>query len=248
MTLKSSREIASMQLAGKITRGALRAAERMVRPGVTTADIDSAVEDFILSAGATPSFKTTRAFRLGLRFGQRRGRARHSEQGARAEGRRHRQRGRRRLYRRLPRRRRPHLPGREDQSPTPARLIEVTRQCFYEGLRFARLGYRIGDISGAIQDYAESHGYSVVRELIGHGVGRNLHEAPDVPNYRMRSPGIRLQEGLTIAVEPMINAGSRRVHVLDNGWTVVTDDGAYSAHYENSIAITDGEPLILTAD
>ena len=248
MTLKSSREIASMQLAGKITRGALRAAERMVRPGVTTADIDSAVEDFILSAGAMPSFKNYEGFPASACV---------SVNGEVVHG--------------IPSRERvlkegdivsvdagAYIDGFHGDaartfpvgkiSPDAARLIEVTRQCFYEGLRFARLGYRIGDISGAIQDYAESHGYSVVRELIGHGVGRNLHEAPDVPNYRMRSPGIRLQEGLTIAVEPMINAGSRRVHVLDNGWTVVTDDGAYSAHYENSIAITDGEPLILTAD
>ena len=260
MTLKSSREIASMQLAGKITRGALRAAERMVRPGVTTADIDSAVEDFILSAGATPFvLKTTRAFPASACVSVN-GEVVQTVERCVGE-----------VVHGIPSRERvlkegdivsvdagAYIDGFHGDaartfpvgkiSPDAARLIEVTRQCFYEGLRFARLGYRIGDISGAVQDYAESHGYSVVRELIGHGVGRNLHEAPDVPNYRMRSPGIRLQEGLTIAVEPMINAGSRRVHVLDNGWTVVTDDGAYSAHYENSIAITDGEPLILTAD
>jgi len=127
------------------------------------------------------------------------------------------------------------------------RLIDVTRQCFFEGIRYAKLGCRMGDLSAAIQTYAEAAGFSVVRELIGHGVGRELHESPDVPNYGIAGRGLRFQEGMTIAVEPMINAGTRRVRTLQDGWTVVTADGAYSAHYENSIAVTDGEPLILTA-
>ena len=131
------------------------------------------------------------------------------------------------------------------------KLIRVTRQSFFEGLRFARVGYRISDIGGAIQDYVESNGYSVVREYVGHGVGHKMHEAPEVPNYRIdrhlsgRS-NPRLVKGMTIAVEPMVNVGGYEVKVLDNGWTVVTADGSLSAHYENTILITDGEPEILT--
>ena len=130
------------------------------------------------------------------------------------------------------------------------KLIEVTRQAFFEGLRFAKPGYRISDIGGAVQEYAEAHGYSVVREYVGHGVGRTLHEAPEVPNFRppRRSrPDPRLVKGMTIAVEPMVNMGACEVRVLANDWTVVTRDGSWAAHYENSILITDGDPVILTA-
>ena len=127
------------------------------------------------------------------------------------------------------------------------KLMEVTRQCFFEGLKFARVGYRISDIGAAIQDYAESHGYSVIREYVGHGVGRVMHEAPEVPNYRARRhPDPRLLKGMTIAIEPMICAGGYDVKVLGNDWTVVTADGSLAAHYENTIAITDGEAEILT--
>ena len=127
------------------------------------------------------------------------------------------------------------------------KLIEVTRQGFFEGLKFARVGYRISDIGAAIQDYVESHGYSVVRDYVGHGVGRQMHEAPEVPNYRAhRHPDPRLVKGMTIAIEPMVNIGGYDVEVLDNDWTVVTADGTLSAHYENTIAITDGEAEILT--
>ena len=126
------------------------------------------------------------------------------------------------------------------------RLIEVTKQSFFEGIKHAVAGNRIVDLGGAIQDYVESFGFSVVREFIGHGIGKNLHEAPEVPNYRTRSRGPRLDNGMTIAVEPMVNAGDYSVRVLDNKWTVVSADGSLSAHYENTIAITDAEPLILT--
>ena len=130
--------------------------------------------------------------------------------------------------------------------PEAQRLIDVTKQCFFEGIEFAKVGYRIGDLAHAIQAYAENAGFSVVRELIGHGIGQQVHESPDVPNYGQPGHGLRFQAGLTIAVEPMINAGTRRVRQLDDGWTVVTLDGKYSAHYENTIAVTDGAPLILT--
>lgn len=126
------------------------------------------------------------------------------------------------------------------------RLIEVTRQSFFEGIKFAKEGYRISDIGHAIQEYVESFGYSVVREYVGHGVGAKLHEAPEIPNYGKPGHGPRLVKGMTIAVEPMVNIGGVEVRVLDNDWTVVTADGSLSAHYENTILITDGEPEILT--
>ena len=131
------------------------------------------------------------------------------------------------------------------------KLMEVTRQSFFEGLKFARVGYRISDIGAAIQEYVESHGYSVVRDFVGHGVGREMHEAPEVPNYRYdRRIGHRgdprLEKGMTIAVEPMVIIGDWEIEILDNDWTVVSADGTLAAHYENTIAITDGEPEILT--
>ena len=125
-------------------------------------------------------------------------------------------------------------------------LIEVTKQSFFEGVKQARSGGRIGDISAAIGDYAMSKGYGVVREYVGHGVGHELHEDPEVPNFGTRGRGPRLYSGMTIAIEPMITAGSHKVRVLDNDWTVVTVDGSLSAHYEHSVAITDGEPELLT--
>ena len=125
------------------------------------------------------------------------------------------------------------------------KLMAVTRQSFFEGLKFARPGYRVNDIGSAVQEYVESNGYSVVRDYVGHGVGRNMHEAPEVPNFS-RKPSPRLVPGMTIAVEPMVNVGGWEVKVLSNDWTVVTVDGSLSAHYENTILITDGEPEILT--
>ena len=126
------------------------------------------------------------------------------------------------------------------------RLIDVTRQSFFEGIKFARQGYRVSDVSHAIQEYVESHGFSLVREYVGHGVGASLHEAPEVPNYGQPGHGPRLIRGMTLAVEPMVNAGGAGIRVLEDNWTVVTQDGKYSAHYENTILITDGEPEILT--
>ncbi len=125
------------------------------------------------------------------------------------------------------------------------KLMAVTRQSFFEGIKFARPGYRVNDIGSAIQEYVESNGYSVVRDYVGHGIGRNMHEAPEVPNFS-RKPSPRLVPGMTIAVEPMVNVGGWEVKVLSNDWTVVTVDGSLSAHYENTILITDGEPEILT--
>lgn len=135
-----------------------------------------------------------------------------------------------------------------DVAPEVKKLVRVTRQSFFEGLRYARPGCRLYDISAAIQACAEKHGYGVVRELTGHGIGRRLHEPPDIPNYKVfgQGRGMRLEKGMTLAVEPMINLGGAAVRVLDDGWTVVAKDGRPSAHYENTIAITDGDPILLT--
>ena len=128
------------------------------------------------------------------------------------------------------------------------KLIEVTKQSFFEGIRFATAGRHLYEISEAIQKYAESFGYGVVRDMVGHGIGTKLHEDPEVPNYkRMGSgKGILLRPGMTLAVEPMINQGTWRIRILDDEWTAVTQDGKKSAHYENTLVITEGEPEILT--
>lgn len=131
-------------------------------------------------------------------------------------------------------------------SPEAQKLIDVTRECFFRGLEFAREGCRLHEISAAIGGYAESFGYGVVRDLVGHGIGHQLHEDPQIPNFRQKSRGIRLVPGMTLAIEPMINAGRADVEWLDDDWTVVTEDGTLSAHYENTVLITDGEPEILT--
>ena len=126
-------------------------------------------------------------------------------------------------------------------------LIEVAKESFYEGIKFAKLGYRLSDISHAIQAHVEKHGFSVVRDLVGHGVGVDLHEDPQIPNYGPAGKGPRLQEGMVLAIEPMINAGRYQVKTLADGWTIVTVDGKKSAHYEHTIAITNDEPIILSS-
>lgn len=129
------------------------------------------------------------------------------------------------------------------------KLVRVTKECFFEGIRFAKPGFRISDIAKAIQAHAENNGYGVVRDLVGHGIGRNMHEDPEVPNFWDNSRfgrGARLEAGMTIAIEPMINLGTFRVYQLNDGWTVVTADGKPSAHYENTVLITEGEPRLLT--
>lgn len=126
------------------------------------------------------------------------------------------------------------------------RLVEVTRQSFFEGIKYAKPGYHIIDIGKAVQEYVEEHGFSVVRDLTGHGIGKKLHEKPNVPNFADRHKGPRLKPGMTIAVEPMVNAGEYDVAWMDDDWTVVTYDGSLSAHYENTILITESEPVILS--
>ena len=246
ITLKSAHEIDLMRRAGKITAAARALAGEMVRPGVTTREIDSAVEHFIRQQGAVPSFLNYNGFPAsacisindevihgipGDRVLQD-GDIVSVDVGAYVDG----------------------FHGDcaatfacGSISPEAQRLIDVTRQSFFEGIRYAKEGYRLYDISAAIQEYVESNGFSIVREFVGHGIGAHLHEDPAVPNYGRKGRGPRLLRGMTLAIEPMVNAGKADIWQLSDGWTVKTQDGKYAAHYENTILITDGEPEILTA-
>ena len=234
-----------MRQAGKITAAARALAREMVTPGITTAQIDREVRHFIEKNGAKPTFLGYGGFPGSVCLSVN-DEVIHGIPGSRVikegdivsvdvgatwrgfvgdcAG--------------------TYIAG--EGTEEAKRLIEVTRQSFFEGMKFARAGYRIGDISHAIQTYVENNGFSVVREYVGHGVGAELHEAPEVPNYGEPGRGPRLLRGMTIAVEPMVNAGTYEVRVLKDGWTVKTLDGKLSAHYENTILITDGEPEILT--
>ena len=243
--IKNEREISVMRRACKITAAARALAGEMVRPGVTTKEIDKAVHDFIVSQGATPSFLNYSGYPAsacisvnntvihGIPDGRvlKEGDIVSVDVGAKWGG----------------------FHGDcaatfacGEISPEAKKLIEVTRQSFFEGVKYARQGYRISDIGHAVQTYVEANGFSVVRAFIGHGVGEHLHEEPEVPNYGKPGRGPRLIRGMTIAVEPMVNAGTFDVKVLKDGWTTVTADGKLSAHYENTVLITDGEPEILT--
>ena len=246
ITLKSSHEIELMRRAGKITAAARALAGEMVRPGVTTQEIDSAVEHFIRKQGAVPSFLHYNGYPAsacisvndeiihgipGKRILQE-GDIVSVDVGAYIDG----------------------FHGDcaatfacGSITPEAQDLIDVTRQSFFEGIRYAKEGHRLLDISAAIQTYVESHGYSVVREYVGHGVGAAMHEAPEIPNYGHPGRGPRLLRGMTLAIEPMVNAGSAAIRQMNDGWTVKTLDGKWAAHYENTILITDGEPEILTA-
>lgn len=246
ITLKSSHEIDLMRKAGKITAAARALAGEMVKPGVTTQEIDSAVEAFIRKQGAVPSFLHYNGYPASVCI---------SVNDEVIHG----------------------IPGKRvlqdgdivsvdvgayiggfhgdcaatfpcgTISPEAQDLIDVTRESFFQGICQAREGKRLLDISAAIQQYVESHGYSVVREFVGHGIGTAMHEAPEVPNYGHPGRGPRLLRGMTLAIEPMVNAGSAAIQQLSDGWTVKTLDGKWAAHYENTILITDGEPEILTA-
>lgn len=245
ITLKSAHEIELMRRAGKITAAARALARDMVRPGVTTQQIDKAVFQFITEQGATPSFLHYNGYPASVCVsvndeiihgipGKRvlkEGDIVSVDVGAKVHG----------------------FNGDcagtypcGEISEEAKRLIEVTRQSFFEGIKFARPGYRISDIGHAIQEYVESHGFAVVREYEGHGVGAKLHEDPEIPNFGAPGHGPRLVKGMTLAIEPMVTAGDWKVRVLDNDWTAVTIDGSLAAHYENTILITDGEPEILT--
>ncbi|MCL2569364.1 MAG: type I methionyl aminopeptidase [Oscillospiraceae bacterium] len=244
--LKSSREIETMRLAGRLADRARRLAGEMVAPGVTTAEIDREVQRLIEAEGAVPAFLGYRGYPKSVCIsvneevihgipGKREIRASDLvsvDVGVLHSG----------FY--------------GDCAATfwagvvteeAQRLAEVARESFFAGFACCKEGYRISDVSHAIQAYAEQHGFSVVRDFVGHGIGRSLHESPEVPNYGEPGRGVRLRAGMTLAIEPMINAGGYAVRVLADDWTVVTADGSLSAHYENTVLITDGEPEILTA-
>ena len=235
--IKTPHEIEIMRKAGAITAGARSVARAAIADGLTTKQVNREVNDFIIKSRAIPTFKGYGGFPASTCISGKRvihnGDIVSVDVGATFGG----------------------FVGDcagtypcGEISEQAKKLIEVTRQSFYEGLKFARAGYRIDDIGSAIQEYAESHGFGVVRDYVGHGVGRNMHEAPEVPNYSIKGKRAnpRLVAGMTIAIEPMITAGGYGVHVLDNDWTVVTNDGSLAAHYENTILITDGEAEILT--
>lgn len=246
ITLKSSHEIDLMRRSGKITAAARALAGEMVKPGVTTQEINDAVERFIRQQGAVPSFLHYNGYPAsacisvndeiihgipGKRVLQE-GDIVSVDVGA-------------------------YIGGFHGDcaatfpcgriSPEAQRLIDVTRQSFFEGIRLAREGQRLQDISAAVQTYVEQNGFSVVREYVGHGVGAKMHESPEIPNYGRPGHGPRLLRGMTLAIEPMVNAGSAAITQLSDGWTVKTADGKWAAHYENTILITDGAPEILTA-
>ncbi|WP_293009151.1 MULTISPECIES: type I methionyl aminopeptidase [unclassified Oscillibacter] len=244
--LKSPEEIDLMRRAGKLTAAARALAGEMVKPGVTTQEINDEVERFIRKNHAVPSFLHYQGYPASVCI---------SVNDEIIHG----------------------IPGKRvllegdivsvdvgayiggfhgDCAATFAcgtvskeaqDLINVTRQSFFEGIKQARQGNRTGDISAAVQAYAEAHGYGIVREFVGHGVGADMHESPEIPNYGHPGRGPRLLAGMTIAVEPMVNAGSASIYQMSDGWTVRTADGKNAAHYENTILITDGEPEILTA-
>lgn len=245
ITIKSVRDIELMRQAGKITAAARSIARQAVADGVTTKQIDKHVHDFIVKSGAYPTFLNYCGFPASACISVndeiihgipgkrviRNGDIVSLDLGATYKG----------------------FVGDcagtypcGKVSDEALRLIRATQQSFFEGIRYAREGYRLSDISAAVQVYAESQGYSIVREYVGHGIGRNMHEPPEVPNYGRPGHGPRLLRGMTIAVEPMVNAGSAAIVQMPDGWTVRTADGKYAAHYENTVLITAGDPELLT--
>ena len=248
IVLKSPREIECLREAGRIARVALDAAKAMVRPGVSTAEIDAEVERVIRSQGATPEFKGYRGYPASSCIsvneevvhgipGARRLKAGDIvgiDVGARIK----------------------NFVGDNaatvpvgEVAPAAIRLVETTRECLERGVAQCAPGRRLSDIGRAVQEHAEARGYSLVREYAGHGIGTRMHEEPQVPNYvdagTLRRDVV-LKEGMCLAIEPMLNVGSAEVVVLDDDWTVVTKDGSLSAHWEDSVAVTKDGPLVLT--
>ncbi len=248
IVIKSPQEIAAMREAGRINARALEAVRQLVRPGITTAELDAAAEEVIRKHGATPTFKgypgpypypasICASINEQLVHGIPGKRKLQSgdiisiDCGSTFEG----------------------FVGDSaitlgvgEVSAEAQRLIKVTEQALYEGIRQMRAGNRVGDVSAAIQQFVEKAGLNVTREYTGHGVGRQMHEGPQVPNYGIAGRGQVLRQGMTIALEPMVLVGTSQTRVLPDQWTVVSADGSLTAHWEHSVAITEGEPLILT--
>ncbi len=246
VVLKTGRELSVMREACRISAGALKCAGEAVEPGVTTAELDEIAEKYIRSQGGSPNFKNYEGYPAtacisinnevihGIPSKKRKieaGDIVSIDLGAKFEG-----------Y---------HGDNAAtfacgDVSPEAKRLMDVTRESLYKGIAAAQPGGRIGDISYAVQSFVEAEGFSVVRDFVGHGIGTHLHEAPEVPNFGTKGHGIRLLSGMTLAIEPMVNAGKYGVKVLPDGWTVLTRDGSLSAHFEHTVVITPDGPKIMT--
>ena len=245
ITIKSPEQIKKMRAAGDILRRLDLVLQAEIKAGITTKELDTIAEDFIRSNGAIPGFKGYGGFPGTLCIsvneevihgipGPRKlkdGDIVSIDMGSIVDG----------FYGDCAR-----TYGVGEISEADKKLIEVTKQSFFEGIKYAKAGNHLYEISAAIQKYVESNGFSVVRDFVGHGIGRNLHEDPPVPNYKPMGRGVKLQKGMCLAVEPMVNAGGWKVKVLSDGWTTVTADGSRAAHYENSFCITDVEPEIFT--
>lgn len=244
--IKNDREIAYMRQAGKVVEEALLKIEEVIRPGITTADLDKEAENFIRSCNAIPSFKGYYGFPASICASineevvhgiPSKDRVLHEgdiisiDCGAILNG-----------YQGDAARTFPV--GRVSDKAKD--LISVTRDSFFKGVEKAVVGNRLSDISSAIQNYAEKFGYSIVRDYVGHGIGKDMHEDPEVPNFGKPGKGPKLLHGMVLAIEPMVNAGRYYVSVQLNNWTVVTEDGSLSSHYENTVAILDDGPEILT--
>ena len=247
VTIKSAREIELMRTAGKLLEEVHNELAAFVKPGISTLDIDRLGEKLIRERGCIPNFLNYNGYPASICVSVNDEvvhgipHAEHILQegdivsldagliykGYHSDA------------------ARTHAVGKV--SPEAQKLMDVTKQSFFEGIKFAKEGCRLYDISAAIQGYVESHGCSIVREYVGHGIGTEMHESPEIPNYGHPGRGPRLLRGMTIAVEPMVNAGTAAIRQMPDGWTVRTADGKLAAHYENTLLITDGEPEILTA-
>ena len=246
VTIKSAREIELMREAGRLLAEVHEEMAAFIKPGISTKDIDKLGEKLIREKGCIPNFLNYHGYPASVCVSV-------NDEVVHGIPNKHRilQEGdivsldagliykgyhsdAARTY------------GVGTISKEAQQLIDVTRQSFFEGIKYAKAGNRLHDISNAIAAYAESFGYGVVRDLVGHGIGTELHEDPQIPNFRQVRKGIKLVPGMTLAIEPMINAGTWEVCWLDDDWTVVSEDGSLSAHYENTVLITDGEPEILT--
>jgi methionyl aminopeptidase len=251
IVIKSDQEIDVMRKAGEITAITFEKLENAIMPGITTYELDKIAEEVIRSYSAIPSFKGYKNATGGINYPASICTSINDEVV-------HGIPGHRKLkegdiisidigvyYKGF------HADAARTFpvgtiSGNAEKLIKITKESFFEGIKFAVKGKRISDISGAIQDYVEKNGFSVIRDYVGHGIGREMHEAPQIPNYRTRERGARLEKGMALAIEPMVNEGNYQIRLLDNDWTVVTLDGKLSAHYENTIVITENEPVILT--
>ena len=245
ISIKSPREIELMRTAGRIVAETHELLRKAIRPGITTLELDEIAEEYIRKRGAIPAFKDYNGFPASicssineqvvhgipgptaLKDGDIIG----IDIGAVYDG----------YYGDAAR---TYGIGRIDKETE--RLLKVTEESFFKGIEYALPGNRLSDISHSIQKHVESNGFSVVRDFVGHGIGRNMHEDPQIPNYGLPHKGPRLAAGMALAIEPMVNQGKYAVKVREDGWTVVTADGKPSAHYENTIVITNGKPEILT--